>query len=692
MKKCVLIIGVILLAASFIYADIMQPSNLLEARPDNTIRNINNPRNYPEVPDYAFDVEPISIMPSWYDYFPGAYESIPIRVQPSPAGMHPGGGIYIAFQAIPSAGAARRVYYVYIEDGEITMGPSLIDLAATAAEGFPGIDIDPETGDPFVSWHTDSPVNPAFFHCPITFDQYSLIGTPGLWNTPYTVLDNPYDIGPETDQEFIWPSVFVGPSPTPGMRRVYVVGKNYVENLSGVPCENSLIAFADFTTPTDLSTLDPDQWTHVTVPQLDDWRQDDIRPFRATIASREEGKIAIVGHAITLDEDIPPFSDAEQLFVLENDNYGEGEWTGYFGEPSIMVENPDGYFIGDSNMPYQDMRYTPYVNRHNTVIDEQGNYHFVAVFSLSTEENTWYPYFTTTKHVKFHRDTEEFTITDLYPRSENPEALYLAWDPDGDGEWEYDGEFLVTNASWPYYYHDTELVFHENYHRIVQHGSKMIALFQESVKSKLFHDGDDQYAAWASVPETYIMISGDYGEHWSEPIVLNSIDTPELADTIAAYWYISDHVEHLYDDWYRIHLFFYDQNDFGSYLQGAGPNTGGNLMYTSMDIDFSEVPLNVDDQVAVVPEGMLKQNYPNPFNPTTTINYNLPTSMEVTLEIYNVRGQLVKTLVDEVRPAGDNFVVWNGNDNSNRSVGSGVYFYKLTTDSNIETRKMLLVK
>jgi hypothetical protein len=221
----------------------------------------------------------------------------------------------------------------------------------------------------------------------------------------------------------------------------------------------------------------------------------------------------------------------------------------------------------------------------------------------------------------------------------------------------------------------------------------MVLLFQESVKARLFHHGgDDQYAAWANAPETYIMISGDYGEHWSEPIVLNSIETPELQGMIPVYWYLSDHLEHLYDDWYRIHMFFLDDNDYGSSIQTNGPNTGGSLMYTSMDIDFSDVPLNVDDQITVVPDRLLKQNYPNPFNPSTTISFNIPSTMPVKLGIYNLKGQLVKTLVNGERVEGEYHVIWNGDDEDGRPVGSGVYFYRLDAGNESEVRKMLLVK
>ncbi|NLW18760.1 MAG: T9SS type A sorting domain-containing protein [Candidatus Cloacimonetes bacterium] len=85
-------------------------------------------------------------------------------------------------------------------------------------------------------------------------------------------------------------------------------------------------------------------------------------------------------------------------------------------------------------------------------------------------------------------------------------------------------------------------------------------------------------------------------------------------------------------------------------------------------------------------------NYPNPFNPETTIAYSIPKAGQTSLKIYNTKGQLVRTLVDDVRDSGNHSVVWNGYDNDGRSVSSGLYFYRLSSDGNTVTRKMLLAK
>jgi len=102
-------------------------------------------------------------------------------------------------------------------------------------------------------------------------------------------------------------------------------------------------------------------------------------------------------------------------------------------------------------------------------------------------------------------------------------------------------------------------------------------------------------------------------------------------------------------------------------------------------------PLNVS---SVLP-GITFQtsNYPNPFNPRTTIKYSMPTAGHLKLSIYNVRGQLVRTMIDGNRPAGaDQTIVWDGTNNQGGGVSSGIYFYEARTGGEVKVRKMALVK
>ncbi|MCK4606507.1 MAG: T9SS type A sorting domain-containing protein [candidate division Zixibacteria bacterium] len=83
----------------------------------------------------------------------------------------------------------------------------------------------------------------------------------------------------------------------------------------------------------------------------------------------------------------------------------------------------------------------------------------------------------------------------------------------------------------------------------------------------------------------------------------------------------------------------------------------------------------------------LHQNYPNPFNPVTQISFALPRAASVRLEVYNIMGQKVATLLDETLEAGEHSAMWDGS-----TVASGVYFYRLNTGEFSETRKMMLLK
>ena len=90
----------------------------------------------------------------------------------------------------------------------------------------------------------------------------------------------------------------------------------------------------------------------------------------------------------------------------------------------------------------------------------------------------------------------------------------------------------------------------------------------------------------------------------------------------------------------------------------------------------------------------LSQNTPNPFNPSTSISYQVPESNtgRVRLSVYNIRGQIVRTLVDEVRDPGTYTVQWDGTDSRGSNVGSGVYFYRMEADNFSKIRKMVLLK
>ena len=107
---------------------------------------------------------------------------------------------------------------------------------------------------------------------------------------------------------------------------------------------------------------------------------------------------------------------------------------------------------------------------------------------------------------------------------------------------------------------------------------------------------------------------------------------------------------------------------------------------------FYAVSFNPKDNGSVPATTSMEANYPNPFNPETTIKYIIAKGGNVKLSIYNVKGQLVRTLVSEKQEPGYRSVIWNGKNNHGNQVSSGVYFYHLKTADKVITKKMLLMK
>ena len=124
-------------------------------------------------------------------------------------------------------------------------------------------------------------------------------------------------------------------------------------------------------------------------------------------------------------------------------------------------------------------------------------------------------------------------------------------------------------------------------------------------------------------------------------------------------------------------------------------------IYIESEVESKIVTLNFDtslntdagdDLVISTPE--LIGNYPNPFNPITKISFNLPLDADVTITVYNMKGQKIKTLFNEMKTAGRHQIEWNGTNDDNKSVSSGLYFYemKINQIDYISVKKMMLLK
>ncbi|NQT61704.1 MAG: T9SS type A sorting domain-containing protein, partial [Candidatus Marinimicrobia bacterium] len=127
---------------------------------------------------------------------------------------------------------------------------------------------------------------------------------------------------------------------------------------------------------------------------------------------------------------------------------------------------------------------------------------------------------------------------------------------------------------------------------------------------------------------------------------------------------------------------------------------GGNQVSSNLSslnsLEYAEIitPVSVvDENITKLPHTqILSQNYPNPFNPSTTIEYELSKQTRVKLTVFNIRGQAVKTLYDEVNSPGNYDVQWNGMDQQGNQVSTGVYFCRLEAGDYSKTIKMMYMK
>ena len=122
---------------------------------------------------------------------------------------------------------------------------------------------------------------------------------------------------------------------------------------------------------------------------------------------------------------------------------------------------------------------------------------------------------------------------------------------------------------------------------------------------------------------------------------------------------------------------------------GTGDTLSFQVCFNFGTSDVKEI--NAPDEIR--PTGFsLSQNYPNPFNPTTNFRFTLPKSSHVKIEIFNIVGQRVATVVDGDMKAGLYTADWNGRDESGKTVSSGIYFYRMRADDFSDMKKMVLVK
>ena len=719
MKKLLLLVLCLSFVIGAVYAKEMQPTQDKTAiKMETNGRPVTRTR---EVPAYTFTKTPTPLMVNYYDYMIGSYNGLPIRVITDV--NYP--GYFLTYHGRRTPTGTRRAFYAHLDANGNLIGNNEI-TAVTNNEGYSTLAVDPVSGKPMYAWHANADAD-AEYEVQFTSDAF-LSGTSGLFNELQIIADGPHTVtpgvgDPTSDNEFIWPTAQIGPSPVAGMRRVYVAMRNSVTHSYG-PSENLYLAYADFNADMIEGAV-PLDWNHTSIPEMDQWNHDATwrRPFHA-IATDNLGNVYYAGYHFATEADGTTDISEQDVDIFKCDNYGEGTWVRISEWSHIPSWNPagtpggTGYFVGDGSVPYPDneLVWALANNSHlNAVTDNRGRVIFPGLWAQSTTAGGYWADFQVVKSMIFNPITEDFTISEIYPikdPSDTHNQAWTAWDVEAPwGEPEYfeadDGNLylgpqqLYPFPHWDETLHTDAMMFHYNNIKISEANDEgmMVSVWQDSRRALEANvNSDPDYAAFAQVPEIYISVSPNNGDNWSEPIILNNVEVTEFAGIKPMWVYPADKVIFTgMDDGHKvgkIGLMFYNDYTWGANAisPAAHPtNDGGEVMFMELQITFPIAGSSTEGTAPAVNK-MLNPNFPNPFNPETTISFDMPKAGNARLDVYNVKGQLVKTLFNGTAPYGKTSKVWNGTDNNGKAVTSGVYFYRLSTDNGNETRKMMLMK
>ncbi len=736
MKKMLILLGLSLLVCSLVAEDFMQPAQVAKDSYYSGmrfgVRNVS--RDQDPAPEYSFipngDGENTTYLTSsYYDYMPFSYNGYNLRHQPEtsqPYG-YAADGWYVTYMRseTQAIGTDRRAYYSYINpDG--TLGESNGINSVINREGFTSLAIDPYTGDPFVAWHAitepdgsyDSHMSYALFHA---------TGSPGAWRSPFILMDNPEMSEPFTghsDDEFIWPQVWVGPSPVADHRRVHAYGNNFTNNSGGNALYNNLYLYADFDDADLLGTSDL-EWTVTTFPYFDYLHYNDIeRTTKDMVVSEVDGKVVYFG------------SFGDSLFAMYSEDYGE-TFTMHTQQLKQPLDNPlyeDGvtyvWYDNDETTP-SEMFIVPSgdLNHYNgTFTDEHSKVVWMSGVNYNSQENLDTGFYMAAyiypKMFTFDLETHEFSFYDLDIQGVDPADDYMtvAFDLDEDGEVDeyYDDGEPVIPLSCPSWFYNSDqgwqdAYFHESNCKIVGNENWLVNVWYDGAKLQSAYYEEEGYDGWVKQPELAIIISDDNGETWSDIRYINAnpndnvIDpvnhydgnyAPEFEGMLPVTISLGDDLEILSNEpgnyHAKLHFVFMDDDDYGSaagQTVNAGDLTNSALRYAAIDLEFQAEwnPNSSVDETVSSPNIKLF-NYPNPFNPTTTISYNMIEEGNVSIEVFNIKGQLVKTLINEHMTAGEHTLVWEGTNNNSQKVSSGMYFYKMKSGNYSSTKKMILMK
>ncbi len=666
---------------------------------------------------------------SWWDYNPFGYNGHALNLQPeftSPMGWL-AGGIYLSYHCSDfNSHYEREVWYSYLnQDHTLSVTAPLTESAEFA--GYANNSIDQFSADPFFVWHSKSEED-EIYDCKMAYDKFHILGIPGDLSTPVTFIDNP-TIGQEMtghdDDEFIWPIVKVGSSPDDDQRRIHIYANNHKYPNSKM---NTIYGYVDVSID-DLSDENPLNWTFQTFPAWDNQQYSSLHKVKKDMLV-DDNFVFFFG------------SYGDTLFCYVSEDFGE-TFTEYTEEWLFEVDNPlqqDGetyqFYNEDGVTPAELVMQLVKLGSHfnGVYCKSEHKILWMTLTSLNTVEKRENGYilgdYCYPKIFSFDLDTHSFDfydmdIQDLDPGDDNPAT---PWDLDEDGlvdNFNEDGSVKIPLSVCSYYIEESSL-YNSYYHftdfKMSNYDNWIVATWFDSKKYHNYLKNDDSYDLWEEQHEIAVSISDDSGETWSEPRYINSnsadniVDeeqhldgnyAPELDGMNPVYITLGDRLEPISCEpgnyHAKLHLAFYDDPTYGAaVLQTTSiPMEEGELYYTCFDIEFQEPVNGLDSDENELPfaRDRLTNIYPNPFNlsksdrkSVSTISFSLIEDSNVTIDVFNCKGQRVRTVVDEFYSSGSHSIQWDGKDDSSRDVGSGVYFYRLKSKNGEDVKKMVVLK
>jgi len=558
-------------------------------------------------PQFTFSVLPVTVINSYYDYMIGSYHSLPLRVVPTSAG----GGYFMTYHGKRTATASRRVFYCYLTAQGVVLSNTEISTI-TNNEGFPTLAVDPLSGKPFYAWNANGDTDPQL-EIQLVSDAF-IAGISGLFNDIVNVIDNPISItAPNdittTDNEFVWPTAVIGPSPLTGKRRIYVLGRNSVMH-GGSLASNAYIARADFNAM-DIENGNILAWSYLSIPELNNWNVDGSQ-YRVnySLVADNSGNLYLAGYRQTA-------AAMPELDVYKCPNYGMGTWSRVSATSSLPSWNlpalpggTAGYFEGPSGAPYADadLTWTIMNSGHlNATVDNLGRLHIPGIWGLTTPD-WYYPNLQFVKEFVYDPAANTIEVVEIHPRCDPDNTFspwYQPWDiepPWGEVDYYIGGVTPNIVTDWPFPHwdasaHNDAMMFRYNNIKVTEANPQgmMAAVWQNSYRARRFnYYGVDPYSAYANTPEIFISVSPDNGDTWLEPISLNNVEIPQFAGLKPMWVYPADKV--IYTGMQgdapvgKLGLMFYNDTTWGA--NAISPpyhpaNDGGQVMFTELQIVFA---------------------------------------------------------------------------------------------------------